>query len=72
MSELIKLLSGSAIEVNRIAAVLKEQNISAMVKDHLESAKVAGFGVPQNTVELYVNKTDAEKAAHAVSEMNEA
>lgn len=72
MSELIKLLSGSAIEVNRIATELKERNIPAMVKDNLESAKVAGFGVPQNSVELYVNKTDAEKAANVVSEINEA
>ncbi len=62
MNEHVKLYSGSSITVNRIASILEQDEIPSLVRNNEESARVAGFGVPQNSVELYVNESDLESA----------
>jgi len=62
MNKLIRILTDSEITVNRLAALLEENHISTHRKDNVESARVAGFGIPQNSVDLYVQESDAEKA----------
>lgn len=64
----MKILTDSAIIVNRVATLLDEQNISSHIKNNLESARVAGYGVPQNSVELYVYRKDAERAQEVIEE----
>lgn len=68
MSELVKLLTGSSIEVNRLASLLDDNNIQHLIKNNEESARVAGFGIPLNSVELHVNKSDLEKAQKIVAD----
>lgn len=71
MGEHVKLLTSSSININQVAALLEHINIPSLIKDNVESARVAGFGISQNSVDLYVNRTDLERAQKIVSELNE-
>ena len=71
MDDLVKLLTDSSIIVNRIAQILEQNNITGQMKDNVESARVAGFGVPQNSVELYVREPDVEKAQKIIAAFKE-
>jgi len=71
MDDLVKLLTDSSIIVNRIAQILEQNNITGQMKDNVESARVAGFGVPQNSVELYVQESDVEKAQKIIAAFKE-
>lgn len=71
MGEHVKLLTSSSINVNRVAALLDQNNIPSLIKDNVESARVAGFGISQNSVDLYINRTDLERAQALVAELNQ-
>lgn len=58
----IKIFSGSSIIINRLRALLDENNISSIAKDQFESARLAGFGAPMNSVDLFILDSDIEKA----------
>lgn len=62
MKEHVKILTDSAIVIQRIAQLLEEEKIPSLVKDNVESARLAGFGIPLNDVELYVYTTDVDRA----------
>lgn len=68
--EHIKIMTGSSIIINRIAFLLDQQNISSLIKDNVESARLAGFGISHNDVELYVYSADLEKAQKVIEEFN--
>ncbi|MGB5944348.1 MAG: DUF2007 domain-containing protein [Leeuwenhoekiella sp.] len=54
MKNYILLLTNSGIIVDRAAALLAEKNITTHIKNHVESARMAGFGVSHNDIELFV------------------
>lgn len=62
MKNLIKLHTDSAININRLAEMLHENGIASMIKDHNAAGSIAGFGTIQDSVELYVEKHDFDKA----------
>lgn len=62
MKEHIKIYTGSSILINRIVSLLDENNIPSLVRDNEESGRLAGFGVPQNSVELFVYGSDVDEA----------
>jgi len=62
MNERVKILTDSAIVINRIVQLLDEKKIPSVVKDNVESARLAGFGTSSNDVELYVSKSDINRA----------
>ncbi|SHJ19276.1 Putative signal transducing protein [Mesonia phycicola] len=62
MEKFSRILTDSSIIVNRIAYLLQDNNIDYKIKDNVESARLAGFGSPNNNVELYVLKNDLEKS----------
>lgn len=62
MNEYVKILTDSSIIINRISQLLDEEKIPSMVKDNVISARLAGFGTSSNDVELYVYKSDIDKA----------
>lgn len=62
MKEHVKLLTQTSIVINRLGAILEENNIPTMVKDNVESARVGGFGSSPNNVDLYVYRADLERA----------
>tara|TARA_B100000953_G_C17912594_1_gene388084 strand:- start:392 stop:622 length:231 start_codon:yes stop_codon:yes gene_type:complete len=66
MDDYIKILTSSSIIVNRIVFLLKEKNISTRLRDNVESGRLAGFGVPQNDVELFVRKSEYQKAKQVI------
>jgi len=70
MNDYVKILTSSSIIVNRIAFLLDQKNISTHIKDNVESGRLAGFGVQQNDVELYVYKSEFEKSQKIIAEFN--
>lgn len=64
----VKVFSESPIFINRVRTLLEEQNIPSFVKNQIESARLAGFGVLTNTVDLYIYKSDLKKATHIVQD----
>jgi hypothetical protein len=70
MDKHIKILTSSSIIINRIAFLLDQKNIATLIKDNVESARLAGFGTTQNDVELYVNNSDFKSAQKIIEEFN--
>ena len=68
MNKHIKIFTSSSIIVNRIASILNQNNIQTLIKDNVESARLAGFGIPSNDVELYVDNSDLESAQKIINE----
>lgn len=68
MHDYTKILTSTSIIVNRIASLLTEKNISIRVRDNVESGRLAGFGVPQNDVELFVLKSEYQKAQEVIAD----
>ncbi len=60
MEKYHKIFTGSAILVNRLAFLLREANVSPIIKDEKESARLAGFGTTGDAVELFILQTDFE------------
>lgn len=70
MKEHVKILTGSSIIINRIAELLEQNNIPILIRDNVESARLAGFGAPQNDVELYVFQSDFSRAQSIIEAFN--
>ncbi len=62
MNNLIKIFVGELIEAQRLASILEEDGISVFLKNNVDSALMAGFAVPQNSVELFVESDKQEDA----------
>ena len=60
--EYTKVFTDDSILVNRLHSLLNEVSINTKIVDRVESGRLAGFGVPINSVELFVLNTDLEKA----------
>ncbi|AUC20903.1 MULTISPECIES: DUF2007 domain-containing protein [Polaribacter] len=61
-----KVFTDNSILVNRLKHLLDEANIESKIIDRVESGRLAGFGVPTNSVELFVLNNDLEKAQSIV------
>mgnify|MGYP003608823152 FL=1 len=59
---LIKIFSGSEIIAMALDAKLQEKGITTLVKNNLQSARVAGFGNTDLAVEIFINESDKEKS----------
>lgn len=70
MDKHIKIMTSSSIIINRIAFLLDQKNVATLIKDNVESARLAGFGTTQNDVELYVYNADFESAQKIIEEFN--
>jgi hypothetical protein len=71
MKEHVRILTDSAILINRIAQILNENKITSLVKDDVESARLAGFGIPLNEVQLYVYESDEDEANRIIKSILE-
>lgn len=60
--EHIKVFTSNSIFVNRLKSLLSEIEIHAVIKDHVNSSQLAGFGAIENSIELYILNTDLEQA----------
>lgn len=61
-NEYIKIFTGSAILATRLKTLLDEAEIGSIIRDEMESGRLAGFGAPMNSSELFVLESDLEKA----------
>lgn len=68
MDKHIKVLTDSSIIINRIASLLDQNGIPTMIKDNVESARLAGFGISPNEVALYVYSSDFERVTKIIEE----
>lgn len=66
MNEHVKIFTNSAIVINRVVQLLDENKIHSLTKDNVESGRLAGFGTSYFDVELYVYKTDVERAEKTI------
>ena len=62
MKEHIKIYTGDTVLVNRLSFLLDEAGIPSLIKDHVNSASLAGFGTLGNSIELFIYNSDLEKA----------
>ncbi|CAI8165784.1 MAG: Uncharacterised protein [Bacteroidota bacterium] len=63
MSDSFRLLyTGNRVYVQRIKALLEENNIFPIIKDESESARLAGFGAPTLMQQLWVPASEVENA----------
>ncbi len=61
--EHIKAFTGTSILVDRLSYLLDQAKIPTLIKNHYDSARLGGFGLPMNSVELFIYKSDTERAA---------
>tara|TARA_B100002019_G_scaffold293413_1_gene320842 strand:+ start:515 stop:724 length:210 start_codon:yes stop_codon:yes gene_type:complete len=63
LSDFVKLLDCSHIELYKILNLLKKHRINPIVKDFSKSSSLAGFGnLSPNYVEVYVHKDQLKKS----------
>lgn len=70
MSEQIKIYTGSAITINRLAQLLEDQKIPSIIKNNQESGRLAGFGITGDSVELYILNSDLDNAQKIIEAFN--
>ncbi|MGB0837418.1 MAG: putative signal transducing protein [Flavobacteriaceae bacterium] len=68
MEKHVKVITDSAIIINRIAGLLKEEGVDSIIKNNVESARLAGFGTPNDNVELWIEEADINKAQKVISD----
>lgn len=66
-----KVFTESTILVNRLHSLLTEAGVSARLSDKVESARLGGFGVPLNSVELFVLNSHLLKAQPIINSFKE-
>lgn len=70
-SDYIKVFGGNTTKSNRVKEILKENDISPIVKSESESARLAGFGTPLPHIsEIYVHGDEEAKALELISQLN--
>ena len=58
----ILLCANNVVETQRLKVLLEENNIFPIIKDESESARLAGFGSAPMMQQVWVAKSDLEKA----------
>lgn len=69
--EHVKIFSGTSIIVRGLQNILDDNQIGYVVRDNVESARLAGFGAQQNDIDLYVLQNDFSKAKTFVENYQE-
>ena len=70
-SDYIKVFGGNNTESNRVEQLLRENDISPIVKSESESARLAGFGTPlPHIAEIYVHEDEKAKALELISQLD--
>ena len=67
----VRILTDSSIVINRISQILNENEIPSLVKDDVESTRLAGFGTPLNEIQLYVDEEDVDQAKRIIKSILE-
>lgn len=62
MTDYTKIFTGTSILVERLNHLLTKLKIPTLIKNHHESARLGGFGLSMDSVELFIYTSDIEKA----------
>ncbi|WP_347175190.1 putative signal transducing protein [Polaribacter uvawellassae] len=66
--EHIKVFTGTSILINRLSYLLDKEKIPSLIKNHHESARLGGFGLAIDTIELFIYNSDLEKATPIIED----
>lgn len=66
-----KVFTDSNIIVKRLHSLLNDAKITNRITNRVESARLGGFGVPTNSVELFVINGHLEKAQPIIDSFKE-
>ena len=66
-----KVFGGNSIKAKRVELTLKDNDITPILKDESESARLAGFGSPlPEMVEIFVYEDEEEKALSLINQIS--
>jgi hypothetical protein len=65
---LMKVFSGSEILALALKEKIEAVGVDTVVKDNIQSARLAGFGSMGSAVELFIQETDFAKANPVIEE----
>lgn len=71
MKEHVQMYTGTSILVNRLAFLLEGSSIPSIIKNEVESGRLAGFGTMGEAVGLYIFQSDVEKAIPVIEKFKE-
>ncbi|WKD86059.1 hypothetical protein KCTC32516_01411 [Polaribacter huanghezhanensis] len=66
--EHIKIFTGTSILIDRLSYLLDKEKIPSLIKNHHESARLGGFGLAIDNIELFIYGSDLEKATPIIEE----
>ena len=64
----MKVFSGSEILALALQQKIEEVGVNTVVKNNIQSARLAGFGNSGQAVELFIQETDFAKANPVIEE----
>lgn len=65
---LMKVFSGSEILALALKEKIEAAGVDTVIKDNIQSARLAGFGSSGSAVELFIQETDFAKANPVIEE----
>ena len=65
---LMKVFSGSEVLALALKEKIESVGIDTVIKDNIQSAKLAGFGTAGSAVELFIQEVDFGKAHPVIEE----
>nr|WP_294939566.1 DUF2007 domain-containing protein [uncultured Flavobacterium sp.] len=65
---LMKVFSGSEVLALALQAKIEEAGVETLLKNNIQSARLAGFGTSGSAVELFIQETDFAKANPVIEE----
>ena len=65
---LMKIFSGSEILAQALQAKIEAVGVNTIVKNNIQSAKLAGFGTADQAVEVFIQEIDFGKANPVIEE----
>lgn len=65
---LMKVFSGSEILAMALKEKIEEIGVETLLKNNIQSARLAGFGTMGQAVELFIQETDFSKANPVIEE----
>ena len=65
-----KIFTGSTVDVLSLQDAFNAENIIPVIKNDAESARLAGFGAPQELQEVFVHPDELDAAIRILKELN--
>ena len=65
---LMKIFSGSEILAQALKSKIEEVGVNTIIKNNIQSAKLAGFGTADQAVEVFIQEIDFGKANPVIEE----